>query len=226
MQCPECGYHGVEDTDPYFRREHRKRHDLVVRGPRISAAAERLWGSEEVAIADAWSSPAPLQRLAYDASLACSRSSGYDSPSYPGPSRYTRPGVGTRSVSRVRPPSSDPFRMSLGGFGRAYLARADSRVVGFLMTWPEYADTVMGWDEASPSGISESRCDDILTCSFGPLWVAPKSRRQGVGSRLLSAVIQDPNRYPGPLSVLAPVSGDGAALLRAVWGDSLFFARW
>ncbi|WP_139286171.1 hypothetical protein [Tsukamurella tyrosinosolvens] len=188
----------------------------------MSADAAQLWGDAEVRSVDR-TSPRALRQLAYEAGMVCRTDGGYDEASYPYHSADERRELAPLPLSQIQPIGADPYRMSLNGFGRAYLLREGNMVMSFAMNWPEYATAQIEW--TAPGDYELIKVAPTLSCSVGPIWTAASSRRRDLGRRLLDAIAADPNRYPGPLSVLLPFSDAGAALFRAAWGDAPLYAR-
>ncbi|MFC7751705.1 GNAT family N-acetyltransferase [Tsukamurella soli] len=169
----------------------------------MTATAARLWPDGAIAIVDALTSQRALRQAAYDAALAWSRPAG------------------SGGASAFPSPEID------GVPDRAYLYRAGDRVVGFLRAWPaDFArPAVMADDPAGIRFTGETRA--VSTCSIGPVWTHHAHRRQGVARALLAALLADPERIPGSISLYAPVSADGRAFVASVFGaEAEILVRW
>ncbi|MYW18561.1 hypothetical protein GT039_24035 [Streptomyces sp. SID2955] len=93
---------------------------------------------------------------------------------------------------------------------RAYLLRANARVIGYLAAHDHRRH--VRWDLVE--GSSDGDQDDTLRPRVDLVWVADTCRRRGVGARLVQALADDFGCDVADVSWSAPISVAGQALAR------------
>ncbi|MGW4049517.1 GNAT family N-acetyltransferase [Streptomyces sp. NPDC004779] len=101
---------------------------------------------------------------------------------------------------------------------RAYLLRADGRVIGYLAARDTDRHRPWNLDYGSPSG----DIDDTLRPRIDLIWVADAYRRQGVGIALIRALADDAGVSVSEVSWSSPVSKPGQQLARRLVPEGIW----
>ncbi|WP_158933530.1 GNAT family N-acetyltransferase [Streptomyces sp. NRRL S-1868] len=103
---------------------------------------------------------------------------------------------------------------------RAYLLKANERVIGFLNAHD--TEQHRGWDLADKSQYGDE--DDTLRPRIGLVWVADVYRRQGVGAMLVRALADDFGCQVRDVSWSTPISDAGLRLARRLSPEGIWIS--